>query len=171
VGSNFGGLWIAFIGWFLLDASRSSYAQVELMSGLRGRRVADIMQRDCAMVEGYLNLREFVDEHVLHSTGRCFVVMQHGNPAGIVTPAELRKVPREEWTQTSVQSIMRPFSQMRSVSPDTPALKALELMSREQLDQLLVIWQGKLEGIFSRAQVLRFLQVYSGLGPEPPEST
>jgi hypothetical protein len=24
VGANFGGLWLAFIGWFLLDASRSS---------------------------------------------------------------------------------------------------------------------------------------------------
>jgi len=36
VGANFGGLWLAFIGWFLLDASRSSYVQVQLMAGLRG---------------------------------------------------------------------------------------------------------------------------------------
>ena len=36
VGENFGGLWLAFIGWFLLDASRASYVQVELMAGLRG---------------------------------------------------------------------------------------------------------------------------------------
>src|SRR5213080_1230341 len=51
VGANFGGLWLAFIGWFLLDASRSSYVQVQLMAGLRGRRVADLMDRDCAAVE------------------------------------------------------------------------------------------------------------------------
>ena len=44
VGANFGGLWLVFIGWFLLDASRSSYPQVELMAGLRNRRVADIME-------------------------------------------------------------------------------------------------------------------------------
>ena len=36
-GANFGGLWLAFIGWFLLDASRRSHVQVELMEGLRGR--------------------------------------------------------------------------------------------------------------------------------------
>ena len=29
VGANFGGLWMAFIGWFLLDASRGSYLQVD----------------------------------------------------------------------------------------------------------------------------------------------
>ena len=32
VGANFAGLWMAFIGWFLLEASRSSYTRVELMS-------------------------------------------------------------------------------------------------------------------------------------------
>jgi Zn-dependent protease len=57
VGANFGGLWLAFIGWFLLDASRSSYVQVELMAGLRDRRVADIMDRDYATVEGHLSVQ------------------------------------------------------------------------------------------------------------------
>jgi len=57
VGANFGGLWLAFIGWFLLDASRSSYIQVELMAGLRNRRVADLMEHDCGTVEGHLSCR------------------------------------------------------------------------------------------------------------------
>src|SRR6185436_8100536 len=35
-GAGFGGLWIAFIGWFLLNASRESYAQVAITEGLRG---------------------------------------------------------------------------------------------------------------------------------------
>src|SRR5581483_10510429 len=35
VGANFGGLWRAFIGWFLLDAARSSQIQVGLLSSLR----------------------------------------------------------------------------------------------------------------------------------------
>ena len=43
LGASFGGLWIAFIGWFLLDAARSSYVQVAIMTDLRSHRVADIM--------------------------------------------------------------------------------------------------------------------------------
>lgn len=163
VGQNFGGLWLAFIGWFLLDASRSSYIQVEVMAGLRDRRVTDLMERDCASVESYLSLRDFVDEYLLHSASRCFVVTQGAHAVGVITPAEVRDVPRESWGQTSVQSVMRPLTQLRSVPPDMPALKALELMNRDNLTELAVVSDGKLQGIFSQMQALRFLQLHSGL--------
>lgn len=166
VGENFGGLWLAFIGWFLLDASRSSYIQAGVIAGLRDRRVADLMERDCARVEGYLSLRDFVDEYLLHSASRCFLVSQDQHIMGIITPSETRKVPRDTWDQTSVQSVMRPLNQIRAVPPEMPALKALELMSQENLNQMTVVSDGKLQGIFSRDQVLRFLQLHSGLGAE-----
>ena len=168
VGQNFGGLWLAFIGWFLLDASRSSYLQVGLMAGLKDRRVADLMERDCARVEGYLSLRDFVDEYLLHSAGRCFLVAQGPVAMGVITPAEVKKVPRERWDQSSVQSVMRPLDQLRSVSPEMPAFQALELMARDNAYQLAVVANGKLQGIFSRDQVLRFLQLHAGFGAEPP---
>jgi len=46
-GAGIGGLWIAFIGWFLLQAARESYVQVGLAHALKGVRVADVMTRDC----------------------------------------------------------------------------------------------------------------------------
>lgn len=166
VGANFGGLWLAFIGWFLLDAARSSYLEAGLIEGLRERRVGDLMERDCATVESYLNLRDFVDHYLLHTGSRCFVVVQNEHFAGLITPDDVKKVNRDEWTQTSVQRIMRPLDQLRSIPPQMPVVKALELMTRENLNQLPVVSNGKLEGIFSRGRVVRFLQVYSGLGEE-----
>jgi Zn-dependent protease/predicted transcriptional regulator len=163
VGANFGGLWIAFIGWFLLDAARSSYAQVAVMTGLRGRPVADIMERDCPTVEGYLSLQDFVDEHLLRTGRRCFIVVQNHNVTGLITPHEVKQVNRELWPETSVQSVMRPLDQVRSVAPDTPATQALEIMTREDINQLPVLSKGRLEGVFSRAQVLRFLQTHAEL--------
>jgi Zn-dependent protease len=163
VGANFGGLWLAFIGWFLLDASRASYVQVELMAGLRDRRVADIMDRDCPTVEGHFSLQEFVDEYVLRTGRRCFVVVQNGRVAGLVTPHEVKKVERIGWSQASVQSVMRPLGQLRTVAPDTPALQALELMSREDINQLPVVSNGRLEGVFSRGHVLSFLRTQAEL--------
>jgi len=170
VGANFGGLWMAFIGWFLLDAARSSYLEAGLIAGLRDRRVADIMERDCAEVESNISLRDFVDQYLLHIGSRCFVVLQDKHVAGLITPNEVKNVSREEWAQTSVQKIMRPLNQLRTVTPNMPVVKALELMARENLNQLPVVSNGKLEGIFSRGRVLRFLQVYSGLGEESDES-
>jgi len=163
VGANFGGLWLAFIGWFLLDASRASYVQVELTAGLRGRKVSDIMDRDCPTVEAGLSLQEFVDEYLLRSGRRCFVVVRGDQLAGLITPHEVKAVDPETWAQTSVQSAMRPLAQLHKVAPETPALEALEMMSREDINQMPVVSDGRLEGIFSRGQVLRFLQTHSEL--------
>jgi Zn-dependent protease/CBS domain-containing protein len=166
VGANFGGLWMAFIGWFLLDAARSSYVQVGLTSELRDQLVRDIMQRDCGTVESYISLRDFVDQYLLHSGSRCFVVKQDDHVAGIVTADDIRSVRREDWDRTSVQSIMRPVAQVPTVAPEMPALKALEMMSRDNLNLLAVVSNGQLQGIFSRGQVLRFLQLHAGVGED-----
>ena len=158
VGANFGGLWMAFIGWFLLDASRSSFVQVELSEALRDRKVADIMDRDCATVEAHLSLQDFVHEYLLSSGRRCFVVIQNGHLVGLITPNEVSRVPRDQWPQTSIQSVMRPVAEIRAVTPDTPAMSALELMSREDVNQLPVISSGRLQGIFSRSSIMGFLR-------------
>ncbi|HKV81555.1 MAG TPA: site-2 protease family protein [Candidatus Sulfotelmatobacter sp.] len=161
VGANFGGLWIAFIGWFLLDASRSSYAQVAVMAELRGRRVVDLMERDCPTVEGNLSVKDFVDGYLLHSGHRCFIVVQNHNVTGLITPHEIKQVDREHWAQTSVPSVMRPLDQVRSVMPDTTAIQALEIMTHEDINQLPVLSSGHLEGVFSRGHVLRILQTHA----------
>lgn len=58
---------------------------------------------------------------------------------------------------------MLPLSQIRAVPPDMPAVEAIEMLSRENAGPLAVILNGNLEGIVSRGQVVRFLQLYSGL--------
>jgi len=58
---------------------------------------------------------------------------------------------------------MRPLRDLKVVTPDTPAVQALELMTREDINQLPVVSHGHLEGVFSRGQVLRFLQTHSEL--------
>jgi Zn-dependent protease len=161
VGENFGGLWIAFIGWFLLDAARSSYIQVGIVAGLRGHRVADLMQRDCPGVPAYLSVRDFVDEYLLHSANRTFIVVQDRDPVGMLTAADVKKIPRDRWMQASLQSLMRPLDTMPRVPPDMPVMQALEMMAREHVNELAVVSNGKLEGLFSRNQITRFLQINS----------
>jgi Zn-dependent protease/predicted transcriptional regulator len=155
---NFGGLWLAFIGWFLLDASRSSAAQVELTELLRGRKVADLMERDCPTVDSHLSLHDFVHQFLLRSGRRCYIVVQGDRLVGLITPNEVKHTDQESWPQTSVQSAMRPLSELRTVSPDTPATTALEAISRDDINQLPVVADGRLQGIFSRSSVMGFLR-------------
>ena len=82
-GAGFGGIWIAFIGWFLLNAAKATYAQVEITEGLKGVLVDDLMSRDCPLVDRYENLQTVVDDHVLGTGERCFMVAEQGVPIGV----------------------------------------------------------------------------------------
>ena len=157
-GAGFGGLWIAFIGWFLLQAAKESYAQVSWSHALEGVRVADVMTRDCVTVDGTLNLENFVEGYLLRTGQRCFIVAEHGDVEGLVTPHEVKEVDRARWPYTTLRDVMRPIEGVRSVTPETSLTSALETMSSGNYNQLPVVSQGRLEGVLSRAQVLSYLQ-------------
>jgi Zn-dependent protease len=162
-GNGFGGLWMAFIGWFLLQAAGASRMQMRAESLLRGVRVADLMSRDCDSIDGSAPLQEFVDEHLLRSGRRCYVVMEHGKVAGLITPNEMRKVDRADWPRTSVHAAMRSLEEIHSVAPDTAVLTAMEMMANEDVNQLPVMAHGELQGVVSRAHILQVLQSRAAL--------
>jgi Zn-dependent protease len=162
-GAGFGGLWIAFIGWFLLQAAGASYTTVSVMKSLEGVRVGDVMTRDCESLDGNLNVQNFVEEHLLRSGRRCFVVEQHGEVVGLVTPHEIRGLERQRWPYTTLHDVMRPLDQVHTVTPATLVSEALETMGRDDVNQLPVVSNNHLEGVVSRAQVLQVLQTRAEL--------
>jgi Zn-dependent protease/predicted transcriptional regulator len=162
-GAGFGGLWMAFIGWFLLQAARESYAQVGFSDALKNVRVSDVMTQDCQTVDGWLNVQNFVEEKLLRTGQRCFVVVEKGDVTGLVTPHEVKEVDRAKWPFTTLHDIMRPLEDLHSVTPDAPLMTALETMSRYDLNQVPVISQSHLEGVLSRAHVLNYLQTHAEL--------
>lgn len=162
-GSGFSGLWLAFIGWFLLSASRESYSQMMVTESLRGLRVKDVMSPEFPSVEAYSNLQSFTDEHLMRTGRRFFVVTLNGNPEGIITPNEVSTVPRQRWPFTTVADVMRPLDQARTVGPNTSIIEALELMASQDVNQLPVISNGALAGLISRSHVLQLLQTRAEL--------
>ncbi len=162
-GAGFGGLWIAFIGWFLMDAARASYAQVETTAAFRGMRVSEVMTHDCVTVNRGMSLREFVDTYLLTTGQRCFAVEDQGRLVGLITPRDVGAVPRERWDKTTVREAMRPLEELHVVTPDTQVLDALKLMTVNDVNQLPVVENGTLQGMFSRSQLMQLLQARSEL--------
>jgi len=162
-GAGFGGLWLAFIGWFLLDAARASGAQVEIAERLNGVRVGDVMTRQFPVVDANSNLETFVQDHLLPSGHRCFVVLEQGRPAGIITPHEVKTIARARWPYTTVGDVMRSLDSLSTVGPERPVTEALELMGREDVNQVPVVQRGTLAGIISRGHITRLLQTRAEL--------
>jgi Zn-dependent protease/CBS domain-containing protein len=171
-GAGFNGLWIAFIGWFLMDAAKSSYAQVEIAAAFRGMRVSEVMSRDCAIVNRGVSLQEFVDTYVLRTGQRCFAVEDRGRFVGLITLRDVGAVPRDRWDNTTVREAMRPLEELHTITPDTQVLDALKLMTGNDVNQLPVVANGTLQGIVSRSHLMQLLQARSELqltgGHYPP---
>ncbi len=157
-GASIGALWIAFIGWFLFHAASQSYAEAGLRRSLEGVRVADIMLRDCPTVDGGSSISDFVDHQLLRTGRRCFVVLHDGAVAGILTPSEIKHTSRDRWATTPVDEVMRPLELLQSVAPQDSLASALDIMGKNDLNQLPVISDGHLAGLMTRAELLSYLQ-------------
>jgi hypothetical protein len=68
-GAGLGGLWIAFIGWFLLEVAGATYLQVRAGGPLRGLLVKDVMSSECAKIDRGTSVEEFAHDQ-LRRTGR-----------------------------------------------------------------------------------------------------
>jgi Zn-dependent protease/CBS domain-containing protein len=164
-GAGLGGLWIAFIGWFLLQAAGATYLQVRAGKLLRGLLVSDVMSTECPKVDRGMSVQEFVHDQLLRTGRRCFLVMENDRLVGLITGNEVRAVPAERWPYTTVRELMRPIDKIHVVARDMPAMEALQIMGREDVNQLPVISNGRVEGIVTRANLLEVLRSRASLNP------
>ncbi len=151
------GLWLAFIGWFLLEAAKESYAQVALRSTLTGVRAQDIMTPEIPTVARDISLEDYIHE-VLRTGRRSHIVTGAGTPVGLVTLHSARAIPRDEWNNTSIQAVMVPIDRVHSALPDEPVLQVLERMQKEDINQMPVLSGGHIIGMIGRDTILRVLQ-------------
>jgi Zn-dependent protease/CBS domain-containing protein len=157
-GAGLGGLWIAFIGWFLLQAAGATYLQVRAGSLLRGLLVKDVMSTECAKVDRGMSVEEFAHKQLLRTGRRCFLVMEDDRLVGLITANELRAMPPDRWPYTTVRELMRPIGKIHVVSQDMPATEALQIMGQEDVNQLPVMSNGRVEGIVTRAALIEVLR-------------
>ena len=162
-GGGIGGLWIAFIGWFLMQAAGESYAGPALQRALAGVRVRDVMIRDSPVVDSWLNVQNFVENELLRTGRRFYVVLENGVVAGFVTLHQIKELDRAKWPFTTLGDIMRPLDELCSVNPDASLTSALESMTKHDFNQLPVLSDGHLEGVLSRTQVLNYLRTRTEL--------
>ena len=77
------------------------------------------------------------------------MVTDNGQVAGCVSTADVKRIPREEWEQHTVQEVGKPSSESNTIGPDTDALQALGKMRDAGATGLLVTDHGRLLAIVS----------------------
>ncbi|HYF01448.1 MAG TPA: CBS domain-containing protein, partial [Planctomycetota bacterium] len=160
-----GGLWLVFIGWFLLTAARRSRIELDLRRQLARLRVADAMRQDCVQVPPEEAVDRLVEDRVLKPGPRCFIVTREGAMEGLLTLDEIRRTPRDRWAVSTARDIMVPAQSVRSVPPDATLLEALDRMQAANVNQLPVVEDGRLRGLLTREDLLRALSLHLELSP------
>ena len=160
---RFGGIWWAFIGWFLLSAAQESFAQVAIRHSLAGVRAGDIMSAELPTVSRSISVVDYVDE-VVRTGRRCHLVQGAGQLVGLISVHAASKIPREEWATTSVQAAMIPRERVHVTSPEEPVLNLLERMQTEDINQMPVVAGDRVVGIISRDTILRVIQTRMEMG-------
>jgi Zn-dependent protease len=157
LGGPVGGLWLAFIGWFILSAAKQTQAQVDARGALEGLRVSDIMSHELYTVGREISLEDYAREMV--RTGRrAHLVVAGEQLVGLVTAEALNAVPQQDWEVTSVQAVMLPRERLYWAAPEEPALSLLDRMRTIGMQQMPVIAGGSVVGVVTRDSILRVLQ-------------
>ena len=161
-GSGFvGGVWLAFIGWFLQSASSQSYQQVVARDLLEGVPVSRLMRTDVPTVPPNISVSSLVHEHIMGTDEHAFPVIEDARLVGLVTLEDVRKVVRGEWERTTVAQIMTPRDRLVVMAPGDEASDALDKLAQHDIRQLPILQVDTFVGLLRRRDLVRFLQTQS----------
>lgn len=159
-----GGIWVAFIGWFLDNAASAQVHQVVFQGLLAGRAVSQAMSTQCVSVAADTVLQQLVDEHVLGMGRRCLLVSRGADTVGLMTLHRIKEVPKAEWSTTTAADIMIPMREVISVGPSSDLWAALQLMDRDGVNQIPVMSGSEVVGMLSREDIVTYLRTVQELG-------
>jgi Zn-dependent protease len=157
-GAGFQGVWMALIGLFLLQGAQGGYAQVLVKEALAGVAVRDIMVTEVVMVPPHLSVTEVLERYFLvHGYGG-FPVVDNDRVLGVVSLAELKRVPAADRQRVTVREVMTPLEDRLTLTPHEEVSVAFQRMAREGLGRLVVMERGRIVGLLTKTGLSRFLQ-------------
>jgi Zn-dependent protease/CBS domain-containing protein len=156
---SFGGVWLAFLGWFLLQAAAGEARTLAARQALGGLRVADVMVRDPATVRDDLPIGRFMDDVVWSRRFTTYPVVQDGRAVGLLPFRCVAEIPRGEWDGRTVRDCMLRLDQVPVLAPDDQVVDALDQLGESDVQRALVLDDGRLVGLLSITDLARALQL------------
>ncbi len=163
-GQDWGGLWFAFIGWFLIQAAQASYQQVVLRQALSGVPVSSIMTQEVDSVPPEMTLDQVVHEYVMGRNHPAFPVLEGEEVLGLLCLSDIRAIPQDNWTRTTARDAVPPLTAHYTIAPSADAWEAMLRMTAENCGRLLVMEGEALRGIISRTDIMRIMRTRLELG-------
>lgn len=162
VTGSYAGLWMTFIGWFLLQAGNVERRQSEVSSVLQGHLASELVAapepRVAADETADRVFRRMRDEGI-----RVLPVYIGERFIGFVSIDDMAKVPADELGRTYVTAIMTRIEDAEGISPSADATDALRRMASSGAQALAVVSpSGEPLGLVTRESVVQWLASHAG---------
>jgi len=157
MGNLVGGLWWFLIGLFIRTASKSSYQRVLVRNLLQGEKVRDFMTKDVITVNSSISIKELVENYIYKYHFKLFPVVDKGKLKGCISTKDVKKEPREQWPEKTVNQILQSCSEPATIHPDQDTMDALSLIRKSDNSRLMVVDNDKLVGIIALKDIMKYI--------------
>jgi len=123
-------------------------------------QVKDVMVTNIITIEAEATVKNAAELMEKHDIG-CLIVINYGNPIGIVTERDMLKkvlLQRRDSGKTKVGNVMS--APLITSHPQTDIREAVRLMNERRIKKLPVLEEGKLIGLISLTDVMRSLAYF-----------
>jgi Zn-dependent protease/CBS domain-containing protein len=155
---SFSGAWLAFLGWFLLNAATAEARYLLTQQALRGLRVRDVMTPNPVVVSPDTTLGDFMDDIMLSRRHTTYPVVADGKAVGLLPFRCVASVPRAEWDERRVRDCLISLDEVPVLGENEEAVDALAELSQSAGGHGLVVSNGGLAGIVSTGDLARALE-------------
>ncbi|MGZ8423080.1 MAG: site-2 protease family protein [Nitrospira sp.] len=152
------GGWIVLLGAFLFTAARGSRKQAVIRASLASVPVRELMVKNVVSLSPDITLEEAVNQYFLPYGYGGFPVVQDGRLLGIVAVRDVQTVNNTQWAFRRVADVMQTSNDEMVVSPDVSVILALEKMMSCGAERLIVVQDGELLGLLTRASIGNFIE-------------
>lgn len=166
MGDGFSGIWLAFIGWFVLQAAGAEARYVQ-GPGPGAMRVRDMMTTDPLTTSPGATLEEVAALGRDGDRYDAYPVTEDGRVLGLLPLRALQQVPRDEWAH-------RRAGEFTLEGPDAPAVTiedtlagALAALQAAPVQSALVLDGDRLAGLLRVADIEDALLPGTGRAPTP----
>jgi len=151
-----GGLWFILIAFFIYIGASEEEKSTHVSVSLEGIKIKEIMTRDVKTVSSGMSVEELV-ELMFRFKHMGYPVVEGSQIRGIVTFTDVQNVPKEQRKSIRVSDIMT--REIISLKEDDDAVKALKLMTMNNIGRIIILQDKEMTGIVSRTDILRSVQL------------
>lgn len=157
------GLWLGFVGWFLLQATSSSFKQFRQHQALHNFVARDMISTNCMEVSPDVSIRDLMEGGALRKNMPCLVITADGRLTGLLYPTDMKRIPKGSREATKAEQVMVSLDMMKGIAPEEGSNLVLEALDRDDLGMVPVVDGKEMIGVIVRDHLPWLIRTRTGL--------